>query len=258
VNLVGFCHLALAIAALGLGGESSAVGQGAGFDAPSPVRAALKQEAYPWYDPDGDEVRPLLPHPSSWSIWLGEKIEPFFRWLDKVFGERTAPNVGNPSGLLPTLAFLIGGSLFLILLWRLWRLHQPGVVPANPDSARIGEAARVAGLADAPLEHVDPWAEALRRRAEGDLAGAVIWLFFDQLLGLERAGLVRLTPGRTARQYASSLDDPLLAGGLRATLGLFEQVSYGHRLPSHLELERLWPLAESFRRRLETMTNKEA
>jgi Domain of unknown function (DUF4129) len=255
--LVGFCHLAWAIAVLGASGESPAVEQGAGFDAPSPVRAALREEAYPWYDPDSDQVRPLLPDPSSWRTWLGDKVESFFRWLDKVFGAREAPRVGNPSGLIPTLAFLIGGCLFLILLWRLWRLHQPGAVLANRDAARIGEAARVAGLADAPLEHVDPWAEAVRLRAEGDLAGAVIWLFFDQLLGLERVGLVRLTPGRTARQYASSLEDPLLAGGLRATLGLFEQVSYGHRLPSHLDLDRLWPLAESFRRRLQTIAKKE-
>ncbi len=254
MSVIGFCRLALAISALGAGGESPALAQEAGFDAPSPVRAALKQEAYPWYDPDGDQVRPLLPDPSSWSTWLGEKAESFFQWLESIFGHSTAPGAGNPSGLLPTLAFLIGGCLFLILLWR---LHQPGTVSVRGTSARIGEAARIAGLADAPLEQIDPWAEALRRRAAGDLAGAVIWLFFDQLLGLERAGLVRLTPGRTARQYASSLDDPLLEGGLRATLGLFEQVSYGHRLPSHLDLERLWPLAESFRRRLESIRNEQ-
>ena len=255
--LIGFCHLAWAIAALGAGGESPAAAQGAGFEAPSPVRAALKQEAYPWYDPDGDQVKPLLPDPSSSSTWLREKLESFFRWLDSVVGKSTAPASGSPHGLLPTLAFLIGGSLFLILLWRLWRLRQPGAAVESRTSARIGEAARIAGLTDAPLEQIDPWAEALRRRAEGDLAGAVVWLFFDQLLGLERAGLVRLVPGWTARQYASSLNDPLLAGGFRATLGLFEQVSYGHRLPSRLELERLWPLAESFRQRLETIAKKE-
>jgi hypothetical protein len=220
----------------------------------------LKEEAYPWYDPDGDQVRPLLPDPSSWSTWLSEKVESFFQWLEHILSKDTTSSSGSGSrrGLLPTLAFAIGGTLFLVLLWRLWRLRQPGAVVEGRAGTRIGEAARVAGLTDAPLEQVDPWAEALRRRAEGDLAGAVIWLFFDQLLGLQRAGLVRLTPGRTARQYASSLDDPLLAGGLRATLGLFEQVSYGHRLPSHRDMERLWPLAESFRRRLETITNSES
>ena len=78
----------------------------------------------------------------------------------------------------------------------------------------------------------------------------MIWLFLDQLMSLQRAGLVRLTPGRTARQYASGLDDPLLAEGLRTTLGVFEEVYYGHRLPRPEELERVWSRAEAFRRRL--------
>ena len=103
------------------------------------------------------------------------------------------------------------------------------------------------------IEGIDPWAEALRRRAAGDSAGAVIWLFLDHLLSLQRAGLIRLTPGRTARQYASGLDDPLLGDGLRATLGVFEEVYYGHRLPEPEELERVWSRAEALRRRLQAI-----
>ena len=100
---------------------------------------------------------------------------------------------------------------------------------------------------------MDPWAEAERRRAAGDTAGAVIWLFLDQLLSLQRAGLIRLMPGRTARQYAGGLNDPILGTGLRATLGLFEQVYYGHRRPGSEELDRVWSQAETFRRRIQTL-----
>ena len=81
----------------------------------------------------------------------------------------------------------------------------------------------------------------------------MIWLFLDQLLSLQRAGLIRLTPGRTARQYASGLDDPLLGDGLRTTLGVFEEVYYGHRLPGPEELERVWARAEALRRRLQAI-----
>src|SRR5271157_1166110 len=229
----------------------------------SPVRTVLKEQAYPWYDGEKDQVKPLIPGPSSWTSWLEKRLESFLDWLDRRFGKSTGQalgaNRGSLRGVLATLLFVASGCVLLVMLWWLWRIHEPQATTHQDHAARIGDAARIAGLAQGvAMEGIDPWAEAVRRRAAGDSAGAVIWLFFDQLLGLERAGLVRLTPGRTARQYASSLDDPLLAGGLRATLGLFEQVSYGHRLPSHLELERLWPLAESFRRRLETMTNKEA
>ena len=140
------------------------------------------------------------------------------------------------------------------MLWRLWRIHAPQAMSHQDHVARIGDAARIAGLAPGTaMEGIDPWAEALRRRATGDSAGAVIWLFLDQLLSLQCAGLIRLTPGRTARQYASGLDDPLLGDSLRATLGVFEEVYYGHRQPRPEELERVWSRAEALRRRLQTI-----
>ena len=48
----------------------------------------------------------------------------------------------------------------------------------------------------------------------------MIWLFLDQLLVLRRLGLIRLAPGRTARQYVLAVSDSQLRDGLRATLAL--------------------------------------
>jgi hypothetical protein len=125
---------------------------------------------------------------------------------------------------------------------------------SGPDGAiRVGDAARIAGLGPGmSLEGMDPWAEALRRRA-GDPAGAVVWLFLDQLVSLQRVGLIRLTPGKTARQYAQGLKDPVLAEGLQATLGAFEQVYYGRRLPAPATLQRVWACAEQFRGRIQAI-----
>jgi hypothetical protein len=154
-------------------------------------------------------------------------------------------------GVLATLLFLAAGGLLLVMLFQLWRIHTPQASTSLDQVAPIGDAARIAGLTPGvAMEGTDPWAEALRRRAAGDSAGAVIWLFLDQLLSLQGAGLIRLTPGQTARQYASGLDDPLLASGLRTTLGVFEEVYYGRRTPGAEELERVWSRAETFRRRL--------
>ncbi len=224
----------------------------------SSERTVLKQQAYPWYDGEKDQVKPLLPDPSWWTVHLQERFDSFNDWLDRVFGKSTGqasqPAGNRAQGFLATLLFLVSGCALLVMLWRLWRLHEPQATTQPDAVARIGAAARIAGLAPGvALEGTDPWAEAARRRAAGDAAGAVIWLFLDQLLGLQRAGLIRLTPGRTARQYASALDDPLLAEGLRATLGVFENVYYGHRLPGPDELERVWARAETFRRRLQTI-----
>jgi Domain of unknown function (DUF4129) len=251
----GAC-LGLALAAL----VGTASGQPAehptGASLESPVRSVLKQEAYPWYDGEKDQVRAMLPNPSSWSSWLGRKIDAFFDWLGGLFGPREARSSGAVSrtgGLLPTLLFLVAGGLLLVLLWRLWRLYEPA--PAAQDrNASVGEAARIAGLLpSASLEGVDPWAEALRHRAAGDGAAAVIWLFLYQLLALERTGRIRLSSGKTARHYVSMIDDTVLADGLRATLGVFEQVYYGHRVPDPAAMESVWSRAEVFRHRLEAI-----
>jgi hypothetical protein len=216
----------------------------------------LKDRAYPWYDSQKDQVKPLLPDPSSWTGWLAKRFEWFFDWLDRHFG-RSTPRPGNrvsPGGVLATLLFFAAGGVLLVILFQLWKNYLPRESTSPDHSARIGDAARIVGLGPgvAP-EGLDPWAEALRRKAAGDGAGAVIWLFLDQLLSLERAGLVRLTPGRTARQYARGLDDPLLAAGLRTTLGVFEEVYYGRRIPGTAELERVWAGAERFRNHLQSI-----
>jgi hypothetical protein len=226
--------------------------------ADSPVRRALQSESYPWYDAEHDQVRPILQDSSNWTSRLGRWIDSFLERLDSIFfGKRSrssAPGSGNIGGALITLLFLMAGASLLFVLWRLWKLHEPQGGLQADGGKRTGEAARIAGLVPGmSLQETDPWSEALRRRAAGDLAGAVIWLFLDQMLALERAGLIRLTPGRTARQYVQSLRDPTLRDGLRATLGLFESVYYGRRAPEPATLDRVWSRAESVRGQLQAL-----
>lgn len=159
----------------------------------SPVRTVLKKQAYPWYDGEKDQVKPLLPDPSSWTSRLEKRLESFFDWLDRRFGksagQASGANRGSLRGVLATLLFVASGCVLLVMLWRLWRIHAPRATSHQDHVARIGDAARIAGLAPGTaMEGIDPWAEALRRRAAGDSAGAVIWLFLDQLLSLQRAG----------------------------------------------------------------------
>ena len=66
-------------------------------------------------------------------------------------------------------------------------------------------------------------------------------------------GSIRFSSGKTARQYVSMIDDPVLAEGLRSTLLVFEQVYYGHRAPDAAAMERVWSGAEVFRGRLEAI-----
>lgn len=221
----------------------------------SAVRAALGRQAYPWYDPQSDRVIPPHLEPSSWQHRWGDWTEAFFRWLDGRFGGLGGrlPGVGL-SGLgnaLTTALFLASGALLIFILWRLWRQHEPGRLapPGSPSSS--GLAARVAGLPEvATFEGVDPWDEALRLRASGDRAGAMIWLFVAQLILLERAGLARLTPGRTARQYVRGLERGAIRDDLAASLSLFEDAYYGHLIPAPESLDGAWARAEDLRRRI--------
>jgi hypothetical protein len=253
-TLTGLLTLALLIAPSTLQGQEKATGT----SVESSVRAALRREAYPWYDAENDRVKPILEETSSWTSRVGKWIDSFFDWLDSIFfGKRarsSGSGNGNVGGALITLLFLTCGAVLVFVLWRLWKLHEPQGGPQGEGGKRVGDAARIAGLAPGmSLEETDPWSEAVRRRAAGDLAGAVIWLFLDQIVSLERAGLIRLTPGRTARQYVQSLHDPLLREGVRATLGVFESVYYGRRGPEPEALARVWSRAEAVRGQLQAM-----
>jgi hypothetical protein len=219
------------------------------------VRVVLDQGGYPWYDRQTDGVKPMLTDRSSWLESWGERMRSFFKWLDGFFGRLGSklPSLGgaNPGSIVPTLLFAVAGGLLVVILWRLWRLHEPSELARDRSVEGLGQAARIAGLAsDVALEATDTWNEALRRRAAGDRGGAVIWLFLDQLLSLQRRGLIRLMPGRTARHYVTVLEDSMLRDSVGATLGLFEDFYYGHRVPTATALESVWALAEAFRRRL--------
>jgi hypothetical protein len=223
-------------------------------DADSSVRTVLRQEAYPWYDSQSDKVNPLVTEQPTWAQGLEDRLKSFFEWLAKLWGRLPRGPRFGLGGAVPTILFMIFGAALLVLLWRLWRLYEPRPAGVRDAAAHVGSAARLAGLAPGAFpEDTDPWVEALRRRAAGDIAGAVIWLFLDQLLALRRLGLIRLAPGRTARQYVLDVGDSQLRDGLRATLALFEEVYYGRRNPTPQALESVWSRALAFRSRLETM-----
>ena len=123
--------------------------------AESAVRTVLKEQAYPWYDGEKDQVKPLLPDPSSWTSRLEKRLESFFDWLDrrsgKSAGEASGANGSSLRGVFATLLFVASGCVLLVMLWRLWRIHAPQATSHQDHVARIGDAARIAGLAPIPF-----------------------------------------------------------------------------------------------------------
>lgn len=226
----------LVLAVLGLNGLG---GQGAlaGPEPIHPVQSALRSGSFPWYDAQADSVRALKVPPQPEEL-LNKLPETDLRWT---WGEYLV------FGLF--VAALVG---FVVLVARYWKKFEPAPdAGVRPDaSARVAGSGmelpavlREAGATD------DPWAEADRRRLAGDLAGATICLFMHQLLTLSRLSLIRLGPGRTARQLHRTVSDPEFQALMGPTLRLFEAAYYGHQSPTASEFAAVWESAGMFERR---------
>jgi len=205
---------------------------------PAPIRDALGKGNYPWYDAKTDAVKPLWP-PREWDL----------EWLDRWLGRLGwLPAAGTVISITLAMAAL---GIFLIVLLRLWRYYQPAADASGAGARGPSRAAQIEGLpAGLRPETDDPWSEAVRCRARGDYARAVVCLFAHQLLTLDRLRQIRLVPGRTGRQLVRATADRQLRDWVESTLRLFEAVYYGHRDPSAEAFEPVWVAAEAFERRV--------
>ncbi len=219
----------------------------------SSVKEALKSRDYPWYDPKTDRVRPVLPARWSWQKWLSNRLDNIAKAIGRFFDRfkmKPIRGLGFAGDSLGTLLLIAVLAVFLAALLWLWLREGSRARFRQTDLERLGTAARLAQLPEGIRPGgEDPWAEALKRRAAGDLAGAVVCVFAHQLLALDEDGQIRLVPGRTGRQYVQGLRDPELHELLGGTLGLFEDVYYGHRRPAAHRFELVWSRAEAFRER---------
>jgi hypothetical protein len=222
------------------------------------VRSALSKGGYPWYDANADRMKPVLPWPDSGALqpkrftdWLGRTFGFLGDWWEAMNGWRL-PVVGKLGDVVAIGLAVVLLAIVLVVLLELLRRYRPLADESAALAAiHAGSAQRIEGLpAGLPDAMADPWAEALRRRARGDYAGAVIYLFAYQLLTLNRLGQIRLVPGRTGRQFVRSVVDRQLRASVEPTLRLFEVVYYGGRSPSPEAFDSVWSEAEAFRRRV--------
>jgi hypothetical protein len=207
---------------------------------PPPVRSALEKGSYPWYDAKADAVKPVWP-PREWNL----------DWLDRWLRGKNLDLAARAGDWVAIVLAMLGLLILLAVLGQLWRLYRPGAAETLASARGPGTASRIEGLPEGlrPETH-DPWAEAVRYRAQGDYARAVVCLFAHQLLTLDRLRQIRLVPGRTGRQYVRAIDDRKFRAWVEPTLRLFESVYYGHHIPSAEAFEQVWDLAEAFERQV--------
>jgi hypothetical protein len=207
---------------------------------PPPVRSALEKGSYPWYDAKADAVKPVWP-PREWNL----------DWLDRWLRGKDLDLAARAGDWVAIVLAMLGMLILLAVLGQLWRLYRPGAAETLASARGPGTASRIEGLPEGlrPETH-DPWAEAVRYRAQGDYARAVVCLFAHQLLTLDRLRQIRLVPGRTGRQLVRAIADGEFRAWLDPTLRLFEAVYYGHRTPTAEAFEPVWAAAEAFQRRV--------
>jgi hypothetical protein len=208
---------------------------------------------FPWYDAANDrlqriDVKPPKDlenrdsrwesKPPSWSLpgWLWRLLE-LLGWII----------------LIAVMAVLV---VFLVRSF-LWDEERIALTSETEDAARnSGDIDRVDSL---PFQLKRPQAdllsEARRHYESGDYGQAIIYLYSYQLVQLDRYQIIRLTKGKTNRQYLREVrPQPDLFALLEGTMVAFEDVFFGrHRLERH-RFESCWQRMDSFHQQLEQVT----
>jgi hypothetical protein len=178
---------------------------------------------YPWYDSSADDLKRVdIPTPSTpWS----------FNW-----------RLGT---LLEWLAWTLLAVLIIVLIyWAAKTFFQrvPTVavetVPAFERTARDRIESLPFPIAVGKMNLLD---EARRLYQEGEYARAIVYLFSYQLVELDNRHRIRLTKGKTNRQYLREVGSPSpLRQLVEHTMIAFEDAFFGHHMLDQTRFESCW------------------
>ncbi len=224
-------------------------------------RAALRQQAFPWYDDQQDRLRRLDVQP---------EVEPAVH-RDSTW--HTTPRKTGDWSWLPELPGWIG-QLFRVLIWTalgLGALVLVGLLVRAylaRDPRRVAAGGRGAPDAGADADQIAEWVlpvpapnrdlldETRRRVAQGDYTHAILFLFAYQLQTLDRHGLIRLARGKTNRQYRDELAaEPQLRAIFQQVLVGFEDVFFGHHRIEKERFEACWSQLDTFHHHIQQATS---
>lgn len=211
---------------------------------------------FPWYDAQQDALRRIDVRPpketaehrgSTWqaSPFPEPASRPSFGWDWSVL--RAIVQALLWSGLLALLIWLI-----YVLVRSYLRQHSAAEDEERTEQDRRAEEDVIENLPfDVARPQTDLLAEARRLYETGAYAQAVVYLFSYQLVRLDRSQHIRLTRGKTNRQYMRELQPrPELRGLVERTMVAFEEVFFGHYPLDRAGFERCWEQLDEFHQRL--------
>jgi hypothetical protein len=207
---------------------------------------------FPWYDRQGDDVRPLEITPRQPVANRGAK------WAAKPRVARTWPR-GRWDFLGPVLQWL-GITVWIVLLGLVAYLVATAMLSDEASDAaaarRIVESRRHADRVEAlPFQlraaAGDFLGEARRLYEAGLYSEAIVYLFSHELVELDKHHVIRLAKGKTNRQYLrETRQRPTLRTVLEATMIAFEEAFFGNKTLSRDEFERCWNGVDAFQQDL--------
>lgn len=198
-------------------------------------KAFESRGGYPWYDNSRDDLK---------------RIEVRQPW--------SAPRTSNYSGgnwSWMEIVVWVGFALLLaILTWLLIRAflkRERDALPANlnkVEQVQANDAARIQALPFRVQRGADDLlGEAHRLYEAGKFSEAIIYLFSYQLVELDRNQQIRLTKGKTNRQYLRELARrPVLSAIVGQTMVAFEDVFFGNHPLDRPRFEACWSRVSEF------------
>ncbi len=203
---------------------------------------------YPWYDSQTDGMRRIeIPEPSTWSFWdwLGDWMPD---WMSGSSGS-SSWGFGTVMELAAWTALVVVLCVSAYLLFRAYReresLSKRSGKNAQSDD---GDEERVGAL-PFPVKRgrMNLLEEAREHYRQGDYAQAIIYLFSFQLVQLDRRQIIRLSKGKTNRQYLREVGARRVLGRLvEQTMVTFEDVFFGNHPLDRPGFESCWSRLDEF------------
>ena len=213
---------------------------------------------FPWYDAETDSIQSVdVEAPKDAAAHRNST------WQAKLAKPQTVKPRWSGWSLLweivQVIFWIVLVALFGLLIYLLVRAFinaeaMPGTAgqEAKSEEARSEEDLIESLPFDVNRPQTDLLGEARRQYEQGAFGEAIIYLFSYQLVKLDQQGFIRLTRGKTNRQYLREIvSRPVLHETLDRTMVAFEDVFFGRHSLERQRFESCWFRLDEFHRRLD-------
>lgn len=196
----------------------------------------LRSGGFPWYDAGEEELVPIdKPSERQQRNWQGPRL-----------------NLGPMFSQILQIAFIV---ILVALLCGLVYLLIRAFLKREGDSEASGELVKVltdeARIEELPFNVREPNRDLLEQARlhydRGEFNEAIVYLYSYMLLHLDKNQIIRLSKGKTNRQYLRELNErPTLSGLLERTMVAFEEAFFGSHQLQRDDFEGCWSQLDRF------------